>query len=85
MQPLPLFPHCTRAETRPGAASQWRRGPFKTTLIVHLSTPSVLREVLSPGDMAMFFVHRGSGRMVLSGKVKIAPDKDYHVLTVKVR
>ena len=41
--------------------------------------------MLSPGDMAMFFVHRGSGRMVLSGKVKIAPDKDYHVLTVKVR
>lgn len=36
------------------------------------------------GDGAMFFVHRGSGRMVLSSKVKLAPDKDYHTLTVKV-
>jgi hypothetical protein len=36
------------------------------------------------GDACMFFVHRGSGRMTMSGKVTLKPDDKYHVLTVKI-
>jgi hypothetical protein len=36
------------------------------------------------GNACFFFVHRGSGRMTLSGKVPIKPDDQFHLLTVKI-
>lgn len=36
------------------------------------------------GSSSFFFVHRGSGRMTLSGKVPLKPDEKFHLLTVKV-
>lgn len=36
------------------------------------------------GNACFFFVHRGSGRMTLSGKVPLKPDDKFHLLTVKI-
>eukprot|EP01044_Picomonas_judraskeda_P002826 COSAG03_NODE_215_length_10494_cov_13.007504_12_plen_214_part_00 len=36
------------------------------------------------GNACFFFVHRGSGRMTLSGKVPLKPDDKFHLLTVQI-
>ena len=36
------------------------------------------------GDNAMFFVHKGGGRMTMSGKVSLKAGEAYHLLTVKI-